>query len=118
MARSFYFGLANYKSRRVEKKLLRCRSCSVALLILLAGAAGARIISPDFGLPANDLLRRGVAVRSRHARLLQLFFLATLELRFQVVHRSRCAFARRWRSLRLVAVAAGCGCCLLGRGRF
>src|SRR5258708_32541568 len=59
----------------------------MALLKLLPRSAGTGIIAPYLGLTPEQLLR-GVAVGGGgHAGLLQLFFLATLELGFEIVHR-------------------------------
>src|SRR5262245_9062476 len=81
----------------------------MTLLVLLPRTAGTRIVSADFRSTAHNLLRRGIPVRSRHARLLQFAFFAPLELCFQIVH--GCGRASAWGRRRcrlLVAIVAGC----------
>src|SRR5258708_36963988 len=59
----------------------------MALLKLLPRSAGTGIIAPYLGLTPDNLLRRVAVGGAGHAGLLQLFFLATLELGFEIVHR-------------------------------
>jgi hypothetical protein len=61
----------------------------VALLEFLPGAAGARIVAPDFFLPANHLLNWLHVAGSSHARLFQFAALAAHEGFFQIVSGSR-----------------------------
>ena len=61
--------------------------CAVALLVLLAGAAGAGIVTADFISGAHDLLDRSIYAASGHAGLFEFAFLLSLECFFKFVNR-------------------------------
>src|SRR5450432_252401 len=67
---------------------LEFRSGPVTLLILLPRPAGARVIPPNFFLPADNLLHRLSVSRTRHASLFQFAALAAHEGFFQLVRGS------------------------------
>src|SRR4051812_3003155 len=76
---------------------------AATLLIFLAGAARARIVSSDL-VSAHDLLHGvGFTQAACHLRLLEFALLLALELSFHVVERSAHRAPTPWR---LVAVAA------------
>src|SRR5215469_7696978 len=60
---------------------------AATLLVLLAGAAGARIVAADLGAAANDLLNGLAVSRAGHAGLLEFPALPALGGFFEVVHR-------------------------------
>ena len=59
---------------------------AATLLVLLAGAAGARIVAADLGAAANDLLNGLAVSRAGHAGLLEFPALPALGSLFEVVY--------------------------------
>src|ERR1700758_432899 len=66
----------------------------VALLVFLAGAAGAGIVAADFFGAADDLLDGALLAAAGHARLFEFAALLALEAFFEIVDRG-CNLPRR-----------------------
>jgi uncharacterized MAPEG superfamily protein len=75
----------SHKAVRVTRNTVHSALRAVALLVFLAGAAGAGIVAAHFFLTSNDLLHCGAYRRPGHASLFQLAALAAHEGFFQFV---------------------------------